>query len=379
MNVFHQRLGRLTRWTVMLPCVCTVPLLVAVGLIITTGVMHLKRPLEFDESYNLQVVQNLLGNRGYSTNGAVRGFGPWPFDPNITTGPAVLLPIWALAALLGDVLVAARITMGLYFALFLVVLRTLAGKGLTGWLGYGLALLLAAPQIPAVSPLLVLGEIPALALLLLAAQAGRKQRPLLMGVLLGLVVESKMSFLTASAAVAAGWCLAGAVSPEMRLLQLTRRALHLLLGYMLPIAVFELYRFVSLGGIQQYSGSIESLRAFLGSQVLAHWLEPGLLGGEGGLAGESHHGTSLDSDRGRMCILVHDGTVCTLGCGRFQRCEEAGCPGERDILRMGGAAGTGAGRCGFAGFLVVDFHFALASPGSASVVDCRATPDDCRG
>ena len=55
------------------------------------------RDVHFDEALILQTVDSLVGQRQYASFGVIRGFGPWQFDPNMTTGPVVALvaaPFW---------------------------------------------------------------------------------------------------------------------------------------------------------------------------------------------------------------------------------------------------------------------------------------------
>ena len=50
-------------------------------------------PIDYDEAYNLQVVDLLAKGQGYASYGALKGSGPWLFDPHITTGPVILGPL----------------------------------------------------------------------------------------------------------------------------------------------------------------------------------------------------------------------------------------------------------------------------------------------
>ena len=104
---------------------------VVVGPLLTVLLLlliNLKKPWGFDESYNLQIVQNLRLGNGYSTNGAFRGSGPYLFDPYISTGPSVLLPIWLISIIVRNVLLASRLVMLAYFLLMLVFLYHLTPR-----------------------------------------------------------------------------------------------------------------------------------------------------------------------------------------------------------------------------------------------------------
>lgn len=76
--------------------------------IITTIVFF---PLNFDEGYNLQVPVNLIH---FGTYGSRTIEGIVPFDPFISTGPMVLIPITILFLICGQGIIQARLIPGLY-------------------------------------------------------------------------------------------------------------------------------------------------------------------------------------------------------------------------------------------------------------------------
>lgn len=251
---------------------------VAAALLLSMIWEPLRAPWEFDESYNLQVVENLRDGNGYSTHGAVRGDGPWEFDPNISTGPAVLLPVWLLSLPLGT-LAGARVTMFAFLAALLILMRLLTGPGRTGWFVFALALLACLPFLDAANPLLVLGEIPATAMLLGALVAMRRESYWVMGLLIGLVGLTKLNYATAAVAVTVVWIGSTLLTEPRSWRTLVRQVGRVTAGAIAPILAFELYRVVSLGGLSAYRSNLAGLRSFLDAQRLDHWTEaPGLLG-----------------------------------------------------------------------------------------------------
>ena len=253
----------------------TVPALTLILLLVA----NLRKPWEFDESYNLQVVENLRAGHGFASNGAYRGVGPYEFDPWVSTGPSVLLPIWVVAEILRSTFVAARLVMFTYFALLIASIRRLLPRNGEGSLLFGALLILIAPVVSATNPLYVLGEIPAIALIVTATWAAWSHRYGLAGWLCGMVVLCKLNFV-----IATGVLLLLLVSRVILDRTSSRRDMiksvtRLVVGCVAPIFLFELYRLISLGGIGAYRQNINELRTFISTQRLDDWtLAPGLFG-----------------------------------------------------------------------------------------------------
>lgn len=156
--------------------------------------------LGYDEAYNLQVVTNLLHGHGYATNGALSGGHTQPFDYRITTGPTLMLPIAAAAALLGEHVSVYRLVPTVAFGALLAC-WWVAGRRLTGrhWnmIG-GAAAVLGILSLNTVSlwydersgPGSVIGETTATLFVLLAVLLAR--RPGWAGLCLGLAVMTKV-------------------------------------------------------------------------------------------------------------------------------------------------------------------------------------------
>ena len=161
-----------------------------------------------DEAFNLTVPLNLLHGLGYSSDGTLSGSTITPFDPRISTGPVVLLPIAAILATGIDLVVGSRLVPLAFYAGLLVALWIL-GRRIGGrWaalvaLTVPIAFNASAPPSPIQGVTDVLGEIPAAALLAWALVALRK-RPWLAGLLIGLAIQAKyISFLAVPAFVIA--------------------------------------------------------------------------------------------------------------------------------------------------------------------------------
>jgi hypothetical protein len=217
--------------------------------------------LGFDEAYILQAVDSLVGTRRYASFGAARGFGPWDFDPNLTTGPTLtllLVPIWWITS---GSLVAIRLVMLAIFVTYcggvFVLTRGLSFR----WAATGLLLTPAILVAPAYLGG-ALGELPGSALFVWAFVAVRSGRFRLAACLVGLTVQAKLAFLTMAVGVLFPifWSLRRSrIATRSEILRLIGVAL-------LPSMLFESWRFASLGGWSGYLNSIDELRAYVAEQ-----------------------------------------------------------------------------------------------------------------
>ena len=149
-----------------------------------------------DEAYNLTVAVNLAAGHGYASDGILTSGRFELFDPRVSTGPTVLLPIAGVIALGLEPVAAGRLVMALIYT------GAVAAIGLSGWkIGRrgGLVVALAVPlafdatnpDSPMQSPIDVIGEWPAAGLLALALVVVAR-RPWLAGLLLGIAVQAKL-------------------------------------------------------------------------------------------------------------------------------------------------------------------------------------------
>lgn len=204
-----------------------------------------------DEAFNLTVPRNLLAGLGYASDGALSGSTITAFDPRISTGPAVLLPVAALLATGMDPVMAGRLIPLAYWVLLLIGLFVI-GRRIGGrWaallaVAVPLAFTTSAGISPIQGPADLLGEIPAAALIVWALIVLPK-RAWLAGLLVGLAIQAKLIALLALPAFAiALWVLSDGTG-WARLRDLLSRAWLPLLCVAVPTLLFELVALLSLG------------------------------------------------------------------------------------------------------------------------------------
>jgi 4-amino-4-deoxy-L-arabinose transferase-like glycosyltransferase len=207
--------------------------------------------LEYDESYLLSVVRNLAEGHGWIDDGVTFYGGQRPFEPTISTGPTVLLPAAWVWAATGGSLLALRILMTAYFALLVTALALLFARWGGRWTA--LASVAAILVVPVVQPDLqngslmpgrVVGELPALAFMVLATLLASRRRPLLAGLCLGLALTAKMTFILAVGVLGLAWLL---LHWRRERTFAIRSTVALAIGAVVPVAAFELYKFITLG------------------------------------------------------------------------------------------------------------------------------------
>jgi len=158
-------------------------------------------PVWFDEGYSMHAARTLAERGVYGTYSTA---GYRPFDPEITTGPSVVVPVALSFNLLGAGVVQARLVIALFalLALFGLYANSVYMYGRAAAL-FIVTLLLAMPAIQEVSFLLlsrqILGETPSLALVMLGLwlwfhswENERWSLSLLAGLAFGLGLISKM-------------------------------------------------------------------------------------------------------------------------------------------------------------------------------------------
>lgn len=222
-----------------------------------------------DEAFNLTVPQNLLAGLGYTSDGTLSGSTLTPFDPRISTGPAVLLPVAAVLATGIDPVIGARLVPLAYWGLLLVGFAVL-GRRIGGrWAALAavavpLAFTTAAGISPIQGPADLLGEIPAAALLVWALIV-LPRRAWLAGLLVGLAVQAKLIALLAMPAFAVAlWVSAPGASVRERFVATLKRSWVPLLFVALPTFLVEVFALVSLG-LDRYIGHLRELAWFVRS------------------------------------------------------------------------------------------------------------------
>ncbi|WP_166996444.1 glycosyltransferase family 39 protein [Paramicrobacterium fandaimingii] len=213
--------------------------------IVIQGVFFMR--LWEDEAFNLTVPLNLVHGLGYTSDGTLSGSQLTPFDPRISTGPVVLLPIAAVIALGADPVIGGRLVVLLFYAALVAGLWLLGGRLGGRWAA------LAAVCVPLgwntwnsgspiQSPVDILGEVPAAALLVWAFIVLRKY-PWLAGVLIGLAMQTKLLGALAAIPIA----LAIYLLSEGGFVRRALRVVLCALVAVIPNVLYELWKLVALG------------------------------------------------------------------------------------------------------------------------------------
>lgn len=240
MTVTARRVASVAFWTLAAVAVAAHAIVLWQSIVVTR--------LWEDEAFNLTVPLNLLRGLGYSSDGALSGSTITPFDPRISTGPVVLVPIAGVLAFGGDIAISARLVPAAFFVALLVALALL-GRRIGGrWAALAAVVApLALHTTTAVSPIQgpadILGEIPAAALCAWALVVLHR-RPWLAGLLLGLAVQTKyISLLFVPAFAIALWLQTPGLAWRARV----RRALWPAALVIAPTVLVELIALLSLG------------------------------------------------------------------------------------------------------------------------------------
>ena len=210
-----------------------------------------------DEAFNLTVPLNLLAGNGYTSDGTLSGSTLTPFDPRISTGPVVLLPIAAVLATGADLVVGGRLVPAAFYLALLAALWVL-GRRIGGrWAGLlavtvPLAFDASAPPSAIQGPADILGEVPAAALIAWALVFVQR-RPWLAGLLFGLAIQSKYISLLAAPALVVALLLSLPGEPLLRRVRSVVVAGALAL---VPTIVIELAALLALGP----AGFVQHLR-----------------------------------------------------------------------------------------------------------------------
>jgi len=225
--------------------------------------------LEFDESYLLGVASNLASGVGYVDDGVTFLSTSEPFSPVISTGPTVLIPVSLTWWIFDGDLISVRITMLIFFGILVYSIWQLFGNLGGRWASLaavgGLALVpTVAPDLQNTSlmPGRVVGELPALALLLLAGLLLSKHRYFWSGLCLGLMLLSKLTFGIPAVVLIAAFFVFEVLN---RHIGSWRYLLRILCGVTVPLVTFELIKAVALGQ-SGYMRHVTAVREFLGRQ-----------------------------------------------------------------------------------------------------------------
>jgi len=210
--------------------------------------------VEFDEGFNLQIPASLISRGSYSTTYD----GGKDFDPVITTGPTVLLPIYIVFLILEIGLYQSRFIILLYFVGMLLTVLYVSNK-LSGVIGsvYSLLLLGSLPLIFYFG-LRILGEVPAVFFFLLGLIFLERGRSFIGGIFFGMSVLTKFTFLISILPLFILFILEFlSTTPSQRKSGISYYLL-LAIGFVLPNFVWEFVKVITLG-IAGYEKNLREL------------------------------------------------------------------------------------------------------------------------
>ncbi|MDJ1114505.1 hypothetical protein [Microbacterium dauci] len=235
---------------------CAVAAVVALATIFERGLWE-------DEAFNLTVPINLAAGLGYSSDGTLSGSLVTAFDPRISTGPIVLLPIAAAVLVGADPVIAGRVIAVVFFAA-LVALTALLGRKVGGAWGAVAAVAMLAvfdgsqSLSPIHAPSDILGEVPAGALLAGAALL-LPRRPRAAALLIGLAALAKTISLLAAPAL---FAVLFVVASDRTIVRRVVRAAAVTALTAVPVVIWEVVIFGSLGPAR-YIDHLRSSVAFI--------------------------------------------------------------------------------------------------------------------
>ncbi len=195
-------------------------------------------PLDFDSSYNLMIVKNLLKNNTYaSSNYLLESHQKFfPFDTWITTGPAVLIPTYIISLIKYNYF-TPRILMIIFFIIFILLLSQITNKFFKLNNAEKISNLLLIFSISFIFKINflgihTLGEIPGAVYLLIGCYLSRRNKYLFTGTFLSLSVLSKIQYIP----FIAPYCLFLAFANRNKLINIVK----LTIGFFIPLIIYIL-------------------------------------------------------------------------------------------------------------------------------------------
>lgn len=215
-----------------------------------------------DSAANLLVSMSFAETGRYESASRYSFEAGMMFDPTITTGPTVLLPVTILIAFIGEPVISSRIIMWCFWAALSMAIFALARRQASFWVSLAIALIPLGLNLTGrfnyaelQGPSDLVGEIPATFFIVLAILFLRTKEKLAF-FFLGFAVLTKMSMVIIlpvfiAAAIAQSWG-SGRLTRVKELMQGG-------LAFCAPLFVWEIFKFASLG--------LEGYLAYLGSFV----------------------------------------------------------------------------------------------------------------
>ena len=174
---------------------------VCVLFLIILFINDINHALEFDSSFNLNVIKNIASHGIYGTSVyLVDGQKYYWFDPWITTGPTVFLPTALLIKIVSDFIFIPRLVMNVFFITFLYILAKLIVViqrkiHFTQTFIYVTSLVFIFSKFISNVTILgvdLVGEIPAYLFILLSIWGLFLESPFIAGLSIGLAVATKL-------------------------------------------------------------------------------------------------------------------------------------------------------------------------------------------
>ncbi len=235
-----------------------------IGLVVSKGICC------GDDAYHAMVAKNLADGHGYASSlPLLSSHSTWlPFDPYLGTGPSIILPAALLIKLAGNTYWAPGITNIILWTALLLCIGILLNKlfRYNAWLSIaaiafiGLAVLFTAYHFEEWYALL--GEIPVALLVVLGVLFYflpiSRTNLLIVGLLFSLAFEAKvvafLPFGTLILLIAIQQFFIHRDDIKSLLIMIGQRYLWIGIGFATPVALFELYRLISLqpGGYINY-------------------------------------------------------------------------------------------------------------------------------
>lgn len=235
-------------------CLLILPFLVATA---SFSIGDIKaKPLDFDGSIFLQVARNTAEHGKFASYGALWSGKDYTFDPSISAGPSVILPMAGVIKVFGPYVWDVRTLMVLFYLATAVAIGLLLFE-ITGsywsilgpilwlsinWINYG---------VPPYSSLRVdpLGEVPAAFYLLMSLWFYKRKRPFASGVFVSLAYLAKLVMLVSLPAFIGAMALTALIKKKID----WRFVSRWVAGFALPSLIWEIYRYFTLGSWSSYT------------------------------------------------------------------------------------------------------------------------------
>lgn len=221
-----------------------------------------KHALEFDSSFNLNVIKNIVIHGIYGTSVyLVDGQKFYWFDPWITTGPPVFLPTALLIKSINNFVLVPRLVMNLFFVFFIFTLAKLIHAGQKklafSWFAiFTIALTIIFSRFINDAMMLgvdFVGEVPAYLFVLGSIGGLGLGNPILAGLMIGLAVLTKLQLIYLCLPLSLGYLY-------YFYKKSVKCALHFILSGSLPLLMYGASLLLVYGkGIKQYYGDFKGV------------------------------------------------------------------------------------------------------------------------